>query len=412
MSNVPDISTVLALSRDQHHHFSPLYNQLSFEVVESADWDPEIIHELQADLLLTPSCDWYEAAACIEEARRLKIPSLYLMDGIIEWRHQWENPKFGAGGGIPYNQPVTTDKVACLGWQSARTLEAWGNIGKCEIVGAPRFDPYLRKPVVREEHEGPRRLLVMTANTPGFTAKQLEKVERSLVDVKTYLEKKPEWEPIWRVRRGLDEKLGLTDKFSHLREQSLKEILSQADAVLTTPSTVLLESMLAGLPTAILDYTNSPQYVTAAWSVTAQTHLASTLRELHDPPARRLALQDEILHNCLACHTLATFRLVNLIEEMIEIGKASRRSGSEMKFPARMIALEFGGHAIPSEHFDFAELYPDHPIFSKKDLHMLQRELTFAQQELETLRREVCQRKIGYWMKIAGNKISRIMRGA
>lgn len=411
MSNMSDIPTVLALSRDQHHHFAPLSNQSSFEVVESADWDPEIVHELQADLLLTPSCDWYEAAACIEEARRSNIPSLYLMDGIIEWRHQWENPKFGAGDGIPYNQPVTTDKIACLGWESARTLEAWGNIGKCEIVGAPRFDHYLREPVVREKHEGPKRLLVMTANTPGFTPEQLEKVERSLVDVKTYLEKRKEWEPIWRVRRGLDEKLGLTDHFPHLREQSLKEVLSQADAVLTTPSTVLLESMLAGLPTAILDYTNSPQYVSAAWLITAQAHLAPTLRELLDPPARRLALQDEILHNCLACRTLATPRVVNLIKDMTKIGKASRISGSEMKFPARMVALEFGGHAIPSEHFDFAELYPDHPIFSKEDLHILQRELTFAQQELEMLRREVRQRKIGYWMKVAGKKISRIMRG-
>jgi len=40
----------------------------------------------------------------------------------------------------------------------------------------------------------------MTANTPGFTPIQVEAAEKSLLDVKQYLQNSSTWEPIWRVR--------------------------------------------------------------------------------------------------------------------------------------------------------------------------------------------------------------------
>jgi hypothetical protein len=190
-----------------------------------------VLHKHAPDILLTLTCHNYQIVACIEEARRLAIPSLLMMDGILEWRHTWENPVYGTGGGIPYDQPVANDKIACFGWQSARTLEGWGNIGKCEMVGAPRFDHYLEKPLERSPHAGSRRLLIMTANTPGFTADQSCLIEQSLRDVKTYLETQQEWEPIWRVRRGLDEIIGLTDRYPNLRSQPLRAALEATDAV-------------------------------------------------------------------------------------------------------------------------------------------------------------------------------------
>ena len=43
-------------------------------------------------------------------------------------------------------QPVVGHKIACLGRSQARILESWGNVGKCEIVGAPRLDRLIGKP--------------------------------------------------------------------------------------------------------------------------------------------------------------------------------------------------------------------------------------------------------------------------
>lgn len=119
----PNAIAVLALSKDYHSHFEPLYGTPDWEIVETDQWNAKTVNEISPDILLIHSCDWYKAVSCIEEAKRLNIPSLLMVDSTIEWRHEWENPKFGAGGGAPYNQLASTNKIACLGWQSARTLE-------------------------------------------------------------------------------------------------------------------------------------------------------------------------------------------------------------------------------------------------------------------------------------------------
>ncbi|MCC7208160.1 MAG: hypothetical protein IT323_12700 [Anaerolineae bacterium] len=377
---------VLALSRKQDHHFAPLRS--SFEVVSTENWSVDAVSLHSPDVLLTLSDDWYEAYAVINEAKRLNIPSLLMMDGIIEWRHQWEDPNLGAGGNIAYYQPVVTDKVACLGWLNARTLEAWGNAGKCEIVGAPRFDHYLEQPVAPPAvHDGPKHLLVMTANTPGFTPGQIAQVEQALCDVRDFLTNQREWQPIWRVTKGLDARLSLHDDFPHLRGRPLREVLAAADGVLATPSTVLLESMLAHRPTALLDYSNSPPYVSAAWSITAKAHIAPTLESLYSQDAKRLSYQDEFLHNYLECRTTATPRLVALVRQMAEIGREARAKGGSPVFPTRMLPLALGGHAVPSTHFDWARLYPGHPVFSQTDLRALQVELIHAKTEIKELSR-------------------------
>ena len=136
----------------------------------------------QARRVLLARWPWLLAAAVgwgLAERSTRGLPMALMMDGVIEWRHEWEDPNFGAGGRIAYYQPIVTDKVACIGWQAARTLEAWGNVGKCEIIGMPRFDQYLEQPVALVPHDGKKRLLIMTANTPGFTPEQIAQVDPS-----------------------------------------------------------------------------------------------------------------------------------------------------------------------------------------------------------------------------------------
>lgn len=379
---------VIALSRRQYHHFEPISN--AFTLVADESWTVETLRQQMPDVLLTLTDDWYESYVLVKEARKLGIPTLLIMDGIIEWRHIWDDPKYASGDGIAFYQPIQTDKVACLGWQSARTFEAWGNVGKCEVVGAPRFDHYLTEPIPPPTPHGEaKRLLIMTANTPGFTHEQISQVEQALADVRDFLHSQSNWQPIWRVRKGLDEKLGLDDSFSHLRGKPLRDVLAVADAVLTTPSTVLLESMLAHRPTALLDYSNSPPYVSAAWNITAQAHIVPTLESMYHPSASRLTYQDEILHNHLECFSPATPRVIELVRQMAEIGRKARAQNTALAFPSRMVSLELGGHAVPSEHFDWALLYPNHPAFTQTDTRALQVDLTHARSEIADLRRQL-----------------------
>ena len=83
----------------------------------------------------------------------------------------------------------------------------------------------------------------------------------------------------WRLTDGLSNELELPELPSD-QLPSLHEAIDQADAVITSPSTLYLESIRRERPTAVLDYWNSPTYVTPAWSITANAHVDQVLTQL------------------------------------------------------------------------------------------------------------------------------------
>jgi hypothetical protein len=379
-SIISSANVILALSRRQHHHYAPIAKAMPLPVVETDDWRPEVVRSVRPRILLTLCSDWWEADLCIRQARELGIPTVQIMDGIIEWRHQWEDPKTGNRYGAPLYQPVVVDKLACLGRQSVRLLEFWGNIGKCELVGCPRMDVYLTNPVPPPPNESPKRLLVMTANNPGFTTEQVRAVKQALLDLRNALAERTDWLPIWRVSPHLRQELDLRDDFPSLRHAPLYEVLGYAHAVITTPSTAQLEAMLACRPVSLLDYTNSPHYVEAAWTISCAEHIHNVLESLGSPPPTRMLHQDYILHDCLECQTPATPRMVQLLKALLEQPSFSPH---RVLLPRPDLSLQ------PTQVLNLSQLYPGNELLSEVDLVDLKRRLIFAQQEIRWLRRMV-----------------------
>ncbi|MDB6023621.1 MAG: hypothetical protein JWQ04_3478, partial [Pedosphaera sp.] len=103
---------VWCLLRDQFAHVRPI--EAAFggraEFVIDETWDPASLVNSAPDLVLCVNDYFYDVASCLDAARQARIPSLVLQDGILEWRCQYENPLFGAGGGAPQHQPVLADK--------------------------------------------------------------------------------------------------------------------------------------------------------------------------------------------------------------------------------------------------------------------------------------------------------------
>jgi hypothetical protein len=344
----------------------------------------EVVQEFDEDwsppdgtaLVVTPS--HYEARD-LRLLRRLQAEGrtgvLILSDGILEYRNTWENPKLPPGALF---QPVRGHKIACLGRSQVRTLEAWGNVGRCELVGLPCLDAMLgRRPRVRAGGE-PFRILVTTALTPAFSPEQRTLVRRSLADLRYWQLQNPRvggvrLELVWRLTGELEASLGLPAARRLDVRPPLAQALEGVDAVITTPSTVQLEAMLQGVPVALLDYTNSPAYVPAAWSITAPRHLESVLPQLVDPPAPRRLHQHVILHDALECHTPAAPRMQALVEAMLTAVDVSRSDGTPLRFPPRILVDEHSGHSAPEPSWDLAALFPDATALRETDLGRLQR---------------------------------------
>ncbi|MCG3148771.1 MAG: hypothetical protein PCFJNLEI_02218 [Verrucomicrobiae bacterium] len=303
---------IRCLFRDQLAHIQPVEAALAgrAEFQYDADWDPA---KITGDLVVCINEYHYDVIRCLDAARAAGIPTLTLQDGILEWRCQYDNPLFGAA---PQHQPVLADKIACLGAQSARQIAAWGNAGKTEITGMPRLDQLLQRPRVPVRQPA-TRLLVMTAKNPGFTEAQREITITSLRDLKRYLDTRADLQVQWRVSKSVADSLGVANQLQEVATGELAAQVEQADAVISTLSTAMLEAMLLGRPVAALDYHNVPRFVPTAWTITAKEHIAPVVDEILRPPATKLTFQNDCLHDCLRLDGPAAPRVAALIEAMI-----------------------------------------------------------------------------------------------
>ena len=344
----------------------------------------QVRNGLELDLCIVTGEYFSEEVMLISEAKRQNIPVLHVIDGILEWRNTWEHPQLIS----PFLQPVLADKIACLGRSQARVIESWGNIGKCEVVGSPRHDYLLgRKRKVKQDNGF--SLLVCSARTPYFNDTQKNNVIKGFNDLRKQVRlfgesAGSEVKILWRLGEKLFDELGITDAINH-PDEHIVDLLDQADAMITTPSTLILEAMLCDIPVAVLDYCNSPQYVQTAWSITARDHFKEVLDELMTPPQAKLLIQDYFLHDSLECYEQAGPRLTELIDKMLSVRQESIQSNTGLKFPEVILEPAKRYFHKPGQKLDPARLYPDHTVFADYDKAALQSELLHYINKIEQL---------------------------
>lgn len=315
---------IIGYAEYQGRHFESLQNIDVFEIVFSNTYSITKIEELNfvPDIVIVTDEHYCELANIVNYFKEKSIPTLHLMDGILEWRRTWDYQYEGNSVNeirIPINQPVFSDKIACLGYKDYRILESWGNKGKCEIVGLPRLDYLKDKRINRTvEHKKNKRVLVATAKTPGFTKSQTETTIKSLIDLKKYFESRNDIEVIWRITNNLYNEIGIQENtLSNLNGQELHAILQTVDAVITTPSTTILEAMYLNIPVATLDYHNKPHYIETTWSIYSQNQIATVVAELLTPKQEFLDYQEFLLNDQLQINQFASKRLIELIKKMV-----------------------------------------------------------------------------------------------
>lgn len=398
---------VLLAKKGSLHHAQPLSAHFGERCVVESDWMPDRVLRHDPDLVITFDEHGAELGLCVAEAARRGVATLQIMDGILEWRRTWNYPT--SVEKRPINQPVLSHKVACLGRIDAAIMESWGNVGTCEIVGSPRLDSLVRQrrpPRTAAVHGRPLRLLVMTAKTPGFSPEQIEVTYRSLFDLKDHLSKRGDIEVVWRVTQHLHERLGVRNTVHDVLSTELHDILASVDAVITTPSTAMLESMLFGHPVALLDYHNCPHYVPGAWRIACEQHIAEALSGLRNAPRERMLYQEFVLEQALLCKGPALARMASLIEEMIRIRRESRARGGQLAFPARILQRSDPAIAWPIQAFDLEKLYPHHPVFGNREMTRLQAELECALGTINVLRRQL-DVAVGRLRRIPGYRLAR-----
>ncbi|MEL7499101.1 MAG: hypothetical protein AAFN77_15955 [Planctomycetota bacterium] len=358
------------------------------EVVTDAphSWEPPD----DAVMLVTHMHYRWEDLSCLRRVfNDNRLPILILADGILEYRNTWEHE--GLPDGAMF-QPLFGHKIACMGEGQARLIESWGNGGRCEVVGFSAFESIQPLPLrTTPSSQNDFRLMIATANTPSFDEQQHRVLLESLNAIREWADGKTtsdgrRVELDWRLNLQLTQELDLPVVEAEDRP-SLHDAISEVDAVITTPSTLYLESCLLGRPTALLDFHNRPQYVPSAWSIGAKSMIGDVVEELANPPAAKLQFQDFSLRDQLQIAESPIQRLVTLVDAMCRHGEMCRNENRNVELPERILkpaATQRGQSPL-----SLASLYPNNKVFEQQDRQRLQIELTAAVERLKQLPDEV-----------------------
>lgn len=187
-------------------------------------------------------------------ARAMRIPTVLLVDGVVEYANTHRNPWLGPG----HLQETPHDIVLAMGPLHGRLLTELGNT--VAVTGLPRLDGFEERIAeARTRVDAHQWLLVATANTPAMDGQSLARVHGMLAELRD--------EAIarglgvrWRIDASLAHALGVPPDTA-----PLTDTLARAAATITTASTLAVESMLAGVPTAVAHPHPWPLWVPAAW---------------------------------------------------------------------------------------------------------------------------------------------------
>jgi hypothetical protein len=374
------------------HHAAPLQRSLDVKIAEPK----EVVENAKSgDLAIFYSEHFDRFRDACQQLKQRNVATLYMVDGILEWRNAWENMPNEVA--CPYAmRPVLSHKVACIGQSQARVLNAWGNESKTEVVGIPRLEGMGRESVERSNSTASFRVLVMTAKTPGFTPEQVDRVRESLKDLKNWQAANGQSnqtnlnvEFVWRLTGGLAEEIGVETQVNDLTGKELAAVLANVDAVISTPSTAMLEAMQMGLPVAVLDYHNCPHYVNAGWDICSNEHIGPTIVQMAERNEVRMLFQQNELADALNINGNSLQRFVELIEKML--ASAGRQLESDDSQPLSFNEPLLTPLPQTLATFSHEALYPTADEFTSEDRTVLQVELSHARREIAHLHRELAQ---------------------
>lgn len=370
------------------HHAAPLDGKVEYRITP-ADSIVDLAAPGDVAIFYSEHFDRFRDAC--DQLKKRNVATLYMLDGILEWRNAWEDAVDGEA--CPFTmRPVLSHKVACIGMSQKRILDSWGNEQKTEVVGVPRFDRLPRPPKEQAEQRGSEtfRVLVATAKTPAFTADQAIRVEQSLRDLKEFFdagstEHGRRTQVVWRLTAQLAAKLDVENSLDDLTGAGLAAQLSEVDAVISTASTSMLEAMFFDLPVALLDYHNTPAYVRTAWRIGSVEHIQPTVAELMRRPERKMLFQRTELFDATYCRADAAERLATLIRTMQEAALKHVEVGQALSFPPNMLS-EVDPVSSSDVRFDQAEIFSDFGEFELNDTPELQSQLAHSRREIEQLK--------------------------
>ena len=230
------------------------------------------------------------ARRILESAARHGVPRVYLFDGIYDVANAYHNPAHRRRR-LAQMDPLLYTHVACVDRWAHRAFAALG----------AHTHAWLPARAAPDDGPGPAQapeaaFLVATARSPAFDAGERARLRKLLALTVAALDRLG---AEYRFRTGdpdLLSSLGVPARRNDTGED-FSRCIRRYKCLITTPSTVATTAMLAGKPTAILDYRDGPLTQQAGWRIHCSTDIDATLASMLEHAAERMTFQArEVAH--------------------------------------------------------------------------------------------------------------------
>lgn len=215
-------------------------------------------------------------------ARAAGCRVVFLSDGVFEWTNIHRH------GTQPILVPlIATDSFVTSQFEANFIRFHNPDLTGCCIEYIPRnaiFKPKRRDVDINYD------FLVTTANTPYFDDDEFERLSVLLEQVITAIDSAGFSYAFRIYDKNLISRLSLDPK-KNLVKEPFSDVMLQVRAIISTPSTIAVTAMVAGVPVGLLRYRDAPITLSTGWNIFADQNLDDSLRSMSDLDKERMNFQ-------------------------------------------------------------------------------------------------------------------------
>ncbi|CAH6924578.1 conserved hypothetical protein [Vibrio chagasii] len=224
---------------------------------------------------------------------REKYAMIAIQDGVFDLSNALKNKKHV----YPLHMPMVNDFLFCLGEHEKKLLREL-NPSKSVYSYQPKFLSELID-LKMENNKKKFDFLITTANTAYFDDFEFNELITLLVNIILELDKN-EHNYILRIYDPeiisyLEDKVGR--KLVNITTGDFKSVVNNVECVLTTPSTIAVESMLLNKPVGTLYYRDEPLLTQTGWIIHRSSNLPSVVSQMVLKDDDRMLIQSALLKN-------------------------------------------------------------------------------------------------------------------
>ncbi len=212
------------------------------------------------------------------------VTTILLADGLFEWENAYSNPEVKKYKLNLYN-PIMHDYFYCVG----KVEESYFNfLGYNAIQYEPKI---FNMNATQIKPPNNSVFLITTANTPYFNNYEMDNLIHLIEGVIESLESLNLKYAFRIFDKELIKRLKI-QKSRNFCEGGFSEALKEFDFIISTPSSIVVESMYHQRPVAQLIYRDSPHIMQSGWAIFNSNNINKTLQSMIKKDKNRIEFQN------------------------------------------------------------------------------------------------------------------------